>query len=462
MGSMQLRDSPKHLGSGTHRIMSPEETFERIRPVADAIGVTRLADITGLDRIGIPVYSAIVPRSNDIVSVYNGKGTRLVDAKVGAVMEAIERYAAWTVERPQIIGSYEELRQSRTVLDPREIVVNIRDDYSDRTEIGWLEGFDLLRQERILVPFYAAAYFQNAADCGHLCYSATSTNGLASGNTVEEAICHALCEIIERDAWSLAELASRVVPNYLRESGSHLPEGDLADDLERYSCIDSDTIEGKPRELLELCRKAGMRVLLRDMTADTRIATILCTIADDLHDKLSPVHAGMGTHPDAVVALTRAITEAAQARAVDIQGLREDITMADEAVDRALLHSRRVVKVDGSTFYQTASNRTISFSEVCSSTHSNILDDIRQMLEAVQKAGCKRAIVVDFSRPELKASIVRVIVPGMESWAALRGRLGDRATRWMKQVTFEKQQAAAAQTNSQRIMDALFGSVSRS
>jgi ribosomal protein S12 methylthiotransferase accessory factor len=455
---MKLRSSPKHFGDGTHRVVSPEETFARVLPVAETIGLTRLADITGLDRIGIPVYSAIVPKSNDVVSVYNGKGMLPIDAKVGAIMEAIERYAAWSVRGPDVIGSYDALRVQRCVLNPRDIVVSIQDDYTDATEIGWVEGFDLLQNEPILIPFYAAAYFRSTADYGHLCYSVTSTNGLASGNTAEEAICHALCEIIERDAWSLAELVSCAVPN----AGAAANEQQVQDDLERYPCIDLASLSGRPRELLALYDRAGMKILLRDLTSDTGIATILCTVSDDLHDKLSPVHAGLGSHPDATVALTRAMTEAAQARAVDIQGLREDMSMADDVVDQAFLHSKRVTKVERSTFYQSESINKRSFADISSQKNHDILDDINLMLNAVRKAGCTRAVVVDFTLPEIEASVFRVVVPGMESWAALKGRIGERALTAMRKATLERKMAAVAHTNSQRIMDALFGSISRS
>jgi len=40
-----------------------------------AAGITRVADITNLDRIGIPVFSSIRPMADrGAVSVYNGKG----------------------------------------------------------------------------------------------------------------------------------------------------------------------------------------------------------------------------------------------------------------------------------------------------------------------------------------------------------------------------------------------------
>src|SRR5271165_1964703 len=95
---------------GLQRIASAAATFERVKASAQALGVTRLADITGLDRIGIPTYSAIVPQSDDAMSVYTGKGLRPIDAKVGALMEAIERQVILKTRLPLIQGSYRQLK----------------------------------------------------------------------------------------------------------------------------------------------------------------------------------------------------------------------------------------------------------------------------------------------------------------------------------------------------------------
>ncbi len=77
--------------AGTQRTLHAEDTLHRVHEAARTLGVTRLADITGLDHVGIPTYNAVVPASADAISVYTGKGLRPVDAKVGALMEAIER-----------------------------------------------------------------------------------------------------------------------------------------------------------------------------------------------------------------------------------------------------------------------------------------------------------------------------------------------------------------------------------
>src|SRR5215210_7501401 len=88
-----LNTLPKGYMEGTHRLIAPEATLENILPHLAANHITRCADVTGLDRLGIPVYCAIRPRGKT-VQVTNGKGLRHPDAKVSALMEAIELFHA--------------------------------------------------------------------------------------------------------------------------------------------------------------------------------------------------------------------------------------------------------------------------------------------------------------------------------------------------------------------------------
>ena len=176
---------------GTQRTVTAEETFARAQPVAKSLGVTRLADITGLDRIGIPTYSAVVPQSDDELSVYNGKGLRGIDAKTGALMEAIERQTALHSRLPIVEGSFEELRQNRAVLDPRDVKEILAADYSATRTYSWVAGRDLMGDREILVPAKLAGYLWR--DVPHpSCFAHASTNGMAAGNIREEAICQAL------------------------------------------------------------------------------------------------------------------------------------------------------------------------------------------------------------------------------------------------------------------------------
>ena len=80
---------------GTHRVIAPKKTIENNEDKLKTAGITRIADITDLDRIGLPVYTAIRPTAEyGGVSVYGGKGISKDHAKASAMMEGFERYSA--------------------------------------------------------------------------------------------------------------------------------------------------------------------------------------------------------------------------------------------------------------------------------------------------------------------------------------------------------------------------------
>ena len=77
-------------------------------PLAARMGITRIAVLTGLDSIGIPVVAAVRPNSRSI-AVHQGKGATLAAAKASAVMEAVETYHAENITLPLRLASFDEL-----------------------------------------------------------------------------------------------------------------------------------------------------------------------------------------------------------------------------------------------------------------------------------------------------------------------------------------------------------------
>jgi ribosomal protein S12 methylthiotransferase accessory factor len=421
---MKLQLSPKVNGHGLHRTVTPEETLRNIRPMARAAGVTRLADITGLDRIGIPAFAAVVPQSRDILSIYNGKGVSEVDAACGALMEAIERQSAIKLTPGSIVGSYTELAKHCKVLDPRSMNMKLHSEYSDELRQYWIEAFDISRSESILVPHSAAGFFCSC-DTDRRCFAVNTSNGIASGNTREEAVCHALCEVIERDAWTLAEVRAKWIPHVLGTRSGSLHE--RHDDLAAHPNIDLTVFGDSVSDLAHKYMRAGVNVVVKDVTSDLGIPTIMCTCSEDYSSTMPMVHGGWGTHPDVLVAMVRALTEAAQSRVGDIQGVREDMAYSHESVDPWNLHTKRVATLNSNTWRLARSPWTIGPERIKSYTTSNVLDDINIMLLRLRTSGLDRVIVVDLTDDMLKIPVVRVIVPGLESWSVDRGKLGARA-----------------------------------
>jgi ribosomal protein S12 methylthiotransferase accessory factor len=393
------------------------------------LGVTRVADITGLDRVGVPVYSSVVPKSGDCLSVYNGKGMRAVDAQAGAVMEAIERQTALKARLPMVEGSFAELSKRERVLDPQRVNQRLSAEYSSERTYSWVEGKDLVRGDSCWVPAKLAGYRWREVPHAN-CFALNDTNGIASGNCREEAICHALCELAERDAWTLAEIGAHRLPRERRAFAFGSEARDGPDDFEMFPSLVPES-----NELLDRFHGAGLFPVVRDITSELGVPAMFASVADDHLPGFPMAHSGLGAHPDARVAYRRALTELAQSRCVDIQGVREDLVSAAEPSETFALHTRRITKIDRERWYFGESSRPRRFSEVASYPFGSLEEDLEFLLARFAACGLDQIIVVDFTPGNPLYSVVRVIVPGIEFYASDHGRVGPRAVAfWKKHV----------------------------
>lgn len=431
LGHRQL----KYSSSGVERSVRPGATIRRARAVLDTIGVTTVADVTDLDRVGIPNFMTVRPHDLGI-SYYSGKGTTRADAYAGALMEAIERHAGERYDGPIIESSYYNLRGEHACVDPLEIHVPMARDYSEHLLLEWVLGFDLMTRRPTFAPLNCVVSPYRPYSTMPLFY--TSTNGLASGNTRVDAVCHALCEVVERDATALAMARAHVRPavaailadmGFARESLPQRPDPPLI------------SLRGLPRRAASLVRKmqrAGLEVELRDLTSATGIPTIGCTIAEPQGPPIvTNAHGGCGTHPDARIALTRALTEAAQSRLTCIQGGREDLP--------DLVSTKRPPPVEA----RDGSGHTVSFSDIASHEHPSVNEDVEFMIERMRQSGFDQVVAFDITREEVGIPAVRVIVPRAEVWIPFfsnsgRASLGHRA---LQQIQGESKQDLRGNTS---------------
>ncbi len=390
---MQLKSCKKTYNNETQRAVPLDETLARIEPKVPAAGITRVADITNLDRIGIPVFSCIRPTAESgAITVYNGKGATVEESRISAIMEGIERYSSELHDRRTHFATYQEMFAHGRVLDPRDLILPKEADL-DRS-IAWVEGYDITNDDEVIVPAQAV-FHPLPPHTGQL--FRTSTNGLASGNTLEEAVFHALSEVIERDAWSLVEAS--------RNTGASVV------DINDPTC----------RAMQKKFSDAQVNVLVRDITSDIGIPT-MAAIADDvlLRDPML-LTIGIGTHTSARIAVMRALTEVAQSRLTQIHGAREDTVLAELRKKMGYDRAKRINE------YWFRDNGTLDYSKIVSCDSDDFLEDIRFMVEALKNKGLDRVIVVDLTREEIGIPVVRVIVPGLEIFAMDPERRGERA-----------------------------------
>jgi ribosomal protein S12 methylthiotransferase accessory factor len=380
------RRLPKAFRQGTHRVAAPAETLARVRPYMARMGITRLGNITGLDHIGIPVAIAVRPNSRS-VSVSQGKGLELPQAMASALMEAAEGFHAEEIG-PCRVAAHRELVRTETAVDPDTLCPGAR-PFDPAAAIAWTEGRDLLRREAVWVPaeIVHTDYTIEQPDGFFLCGS----NGLASGNHPVEAINAALYELVERDAVALW-------------IGKPI--------LERFRCVLDLASVGDPdcRALLTKYAAARMTVRVWDITTDIGIAAFLCEIRDEAPgDPRRPrrFH-GSGCHADRAIALSRALTEAAQTRLTYIAGLRDDLSPEEYAEVRggeigdALLDAL------------ARENAPVAFRDVPSLVTDELGEDLRWALGRLSAAGIERVIAVDLTRPEFGIPVVRLVIPGLE------------------------------------------------
>lgn len=113
---------------------------------------------------------------------------------------------------------------AENALNPAELILPRSTDHDQN--IQWTSGYDLMNDEEILVPA-SAVFHPLPTSRNHAALFRTNTNGLASGNEIEEAIFHGLSEVIERDAWSLVEASRNTGPNVTSPNNGMI--GDLMD-----------------------------------------------------------------------------------------------------------------------------------------------------------------------------------------------------------------------------------------
>jgi YcaO-like protein with predicted kinase domain len=377
----------KQFKQGTHRTSTPEDTLARVASKARQIGITRLGDVTGLDRIGIPVTVAVRPNSRSF-SVSQGKGLGLSQARASAMMEAIELFHGEELSGRTVSASFKKL-SAETCVAPPASLCGTGHPLPDHTTIEWLEGYDLLSREACWVPWEVVHtdYTLPTRHSGE--HFLSGTNGLASGNHLAEAISSAICELVERDGVALWHARSM-----LERSRGRL---DVA------SIDDADC-----RRLIGLYEAAQITPRLWDVTSDVGIPAFICDIpapTDDPSDGLRR-YRGAGCHPDRSIALARAMTEAAQTRLTYIAGIRDDLSDYAES-DKDRLGAALLDAVS-----QAAEAR--AFCDVPSFDSDDVAIDLRWELERLRAIGIMRVIAVDLTRDDVGIPVVRVVIPGLE------------------------------------------------
>ncbi|KTC69814.1 hypothetical protein Lbir_1954 [Legionella birminghamensis] len=261
------------------------DTLNVLKPFVKLTGITRLADITYLDYVNIPVCTAIRPRAKSLTTS-QGKGITKEAAQCSALMESIEVYFAEEL-KPELfnVSEHDLIKSGKSFIPINHLAKSVRFT-NQKLPINWISAKLLFSNKSVLVPF--AEYSLNSYLPEVLIYSPDST-GLAGGNTYNEALLHGILEVIERQ-------------DVHCENHIHYFESQLINKIS--SCLNL-SITYKENNY----RIPSFEVLIKSKkTFENQI-----------------LFKGNGCHIDKTIALNRAITEAIQSRLTTIAGSRDDL-----------------------------------------------------------------------------------------------------------------------------------------
>ena len=374
----------KGYTAGTHRVVSPEVTLARAREHQAGYGVTRLADVTGLDRLAIPVYCAIRPLGLILQST-NGKGARAVDAQASALMEALEHHHAEHPPAELRRASARELRAepARVIAPPGLPAYRRHTFWSDDFRIEWVVAEDLLTGEPAWLP--ASTVYSGRVPGLH----DFTANGLASGNHVVEATLHGLYELLERDAVSRLNVDGRirVAPPACR-------------------VVRTETLTGFPGELAARVAAADVDLVLIAVTSRIAVHTFWAALLDRApFSPASAVNVGYGSHLNPEVAATRAITEAAQSRLTYIHGAREDL--AAKMKEQSFAELKTVAD-----FFDRLTP-DISWQAFEDWSARDLWTDYERVIGGLRAAGVSGVYRTELTRPPFDIPVVRVVAPDL-------------------------------------------------
>lgn len=371
----------QNLG-GTLRSKPAHETLAWLQPFLPEFGITRIADITGLDFIGLPVATCIRPSSKHL-SVSQGKGATLTLAKISAIMESIEGYHAEHPPEIALQGSYQDLHQAQLLLHPKYYAKPVfsQKDLADIT-FDWILAHDLYTQEHCYVP-QALATLDSVHNCPPNSFLVASSNGLAAGNTFDEALCHALYELIERDCLSRWQRLAEV-----ERDQAKLALATITDDL--------------ITAIISTLNENNMAIEIWDISSMLGVPAFHCALSDVNPVSNLTVFTGSGAHIDKHVALSRAVLEAVQTRLTVISGNRDDI-FPDFYTDQRLL------ALDQATDGQK------DFAAVIEPVYGDsFAEHLAWIKKQLQANGIGQGYVVDHTKPQFAIPVVQVFLPDLQ------------------------------------------------
>jgi ribosomal protein S12 methylthiotransferase accessory factor len=385
------------------RCRAADETLRIATALMPTLGISRVTDITRMDRLGLPVFASVRPRGKAL-RVHAGKGLDPLAARVGALMEAIE-YAAADPQRSAASVQPMTIGDLVAQLGPGLGLVDFAPELGKRPEarqaIPAVACEEIARAARRFLPAELVFVPYPVAESERIFGS--SSTGLASGNSAAEATLHGLFEVLERDALSMNKTA---------ETSCWIEHGDLPAPFS---------------EMAARWRELGVRLAVRYVANEFELPCFEAWLHEPGSGDVD-LAGGSGLHVDRGVALARAVCESAQSRLSHIHGGRDDITKFYSKFgerERPTLPADAETRLIGSIFDQS---RRIAFADVPSTAVDDRGPDaiLAALLGELAGRGFSSVFRHCFDAGLGQLHVVKVVVPLCEDVEHNPRRIGPR------------------------------------
>jgi bacteriocin biosynthesis cyclodehydratase domain-containing protein len=419
-GRKKLRDprrapAPVELGaggkvvmtSGGYRSVSSSATVARFRRhVSPLTGV-----VSRLERI-----QADLPLNTNYYATHNfsrpaetvrelraglgggsfGKGSTAEQGEASALMEAIERYSgifqgdeirakgrftdfpAGDAIPPNEVLQFSDaqLRQGQARTPGPDEQAAIPTIFDRSAKIEWSPVWSLRDARFKYLPTSLLYFFYRGAPA-----FAADSNGCAAGNTLEEAIVQGFLELVERDAYAIWWY------NRLQR-----PELDLGKFDDSYI-----------RDLQKQLAQTGRRLWVLDVTSDLGIPTFVA-VTHWMQNGRENIEFGSGAHFDSRIALLRALTELNQFLSLGLMG--------GGTGEKSSLDGAAPLRLEDHPYLTPSGNAMVQPEFGYKFGHLDTREQVTACVSLAKQAGLD-FLVLDQTRPDIEAPVVRVIVPGL-------------------------------------------------